>query len=85
MFDINQDGEIDVADIISRFNELGTQITEEEAIQMIKSQTEGDCLNFIDFVKILMFDTNDLTVQIPGEILHEEKTKQDLSKTPDDS
>ena len=60
-FDANGDGEVTWSDLVSIFTELGHEIDEDEAKEMIHTFDEDDdgSLNLQEFVQTLMFDTRD--------------------------
>ena len=68
VFDKNGDCMIDKSDLIERFKELGDPITEEDAIDMIRFcdvDDDGE-FNFTEFVKVMMYDTEDKTLIDPA-------------------
>ena len=68
VFDKNSDGAIGMDDLIARFAELGDPITEEDARDMIRFcdvDDDGE-FNFTEFVKVMMYDTEDKTLIDPA-------------------
>ena len=61
MFDKDGDGLISVHDLVARFTELGDPIYNDEAQEMMANcDVDGDgMLNFAEFVKLMLYDTED--------------------------
>ena len=68
VFDKNGDGAIGMDDLIARFAELGDPISENDARDMIRFcdvDDDGE-FNFTEFVKVMMYDTEDKTLIDPA-------------------
>ena len=68
VFDKNGDGAIGMDDLIARFAELGDPISEDDARDMIRFcdvDDDGE-FNFTEFVKVMMYDTDDKTLIDPA-------------------
>ena len=61
-FDIGKDGQISAEDLMLRFRELGDDIDETTAHEMIAiMDKDGDGhFNFTEFIQLMMFDTQDV-------------------------
>jgi calmodulin len=64
VFDVDGDGKISIDDLIKKFSDLGETLSEEEAARLIKTadKTKDTYINFTEFVKVMMYDTDDKTV-----------------------
>ena len=65
-FDKDKDGELNWSDIKLMFNELGYEMTDEEAQDMIHffDTNDDSQINFEEFVQLMMYDTMDQSVQV---------------------
>ena len=68
MFDTDGDGQISPHDLCARFQALGDPIFLDEAHEMIRcSDVDNDgYFNFTEFVKVMMYDTENKTLADPS-------------------
>ena len=64
-FDVDGDGQITWQDVLSIFTEIGHDIDEAEAREMVHffDKDEDNSINFLEFVQLMMFDTTDEAVK----------------------
>ena len=69
MFDKDGDGKINLADLVNRFAELGDPVSKDEAQDMIRFCDVDDDghFNFTEFVKVMMYDTEDKNLVDPAQ------------------
>lgn len=60
-FDVDGDGEITWKDLVNIFTEIGHDMDEAEAREMIHffDRDEDNSINFLEFVQLMMYDTVD--------------------------
>ena len=68
VFDKDGDGVISLDDLVARFNELGDPVSHEDAQDMIRFCDVDDdgYFNFTEFVKVMMYDTEDKALVDPA-------------------